>query len=81
MIKFIQLVLLGGIVFGVIYFMEEINRGNINPQAMIQQKTQEFTSAIQGDMDEVYDDISEDIDADINEMSDNAQQIVRQIMK
>jgi protein-tyrosine-phosphatase len=81
MIKFIQLVLLGGIVFGVIYFMEEINRGNINPQTMIQQKTQEFTSAIQEDMDDTYDNISENFDEDINKMSDNAQQIVQQIMK
>lgn len=80
MIRLIQVVLLGAVVFGVVYFMEEINRGNINPQAVLQQKTQEITSMTQQMMNNVYDEATDDIDDGIDEVSSETQQMVRQIM-
>ncbi len=80
MIRLIQVVLLGAVVFGVVYFMEEINKGSINPSAILQQKTQEITSVTQQMMNNVYEDMSTDVDNGIDEVSTETQQMVRQIM-
>ena len=81
MIKLIQVALLCAVVFGVIYFMEEINQGHIDPRAVFQQKTQEATAMAQQMTDNVYTKATDEVDDGLSEITQSAKQTMRQIMQ
>lgn len=80
MIKLIQVALLCAVVFGMIYFMEEINQGHIDPRAVFQQKTQEVTAMAQQMTENAYTEMTDDIDDDLNEVTQSTKQMMQQIM-
>jgi hypothetical protein len=81
MIKLIQVALLCAVVFGVIYFMEEINQGHIDPRAVFQQKTQEVTAMAQQMTDNAYTKATDEVDDGLSEITQSAKQTMHQIMQ
>ena len=80
MIRLIQVALLCAVVFGMIYFMEEINQAHIDPRADFQQKTQEVTAMAQQMTENAYTEMTDDIDDDLNEVTQSTKQMMQQIM-
>lgn len=77
----IKLLFLAIVVMAVVYGVQGINSGKINPQQMVEQKAQEVSNMIQQMVNNAYQELTQDINKDVNEAYNETQEEVTQLIK
>lgn len=81
MFNIIKLLLLGGVIAAIIYAVQGMNSGKINPQQMVEQEVQKASDAIQQMINNAYQELTQDINKGVNEAYNETQEEVTQLIK
>ena len=77
----IKLLFLAIVVMAVVYGMQGINSGKLNPQKMVEQEVQKASDAIQQMVNNAYQDLAKNITDDVNDAYNETQEEVTQLIK
>ena len=81
MFNIIKLLLLGGVIAAIIYAVQGMNSGKINPQQMVEQEVQKASDAIQQMVNNAYRELTKNITDDVNNAYNETQEEVTQLIK